>query len=66
MFSSLYAEVTEPEDALSVGDADGPDVALGPILEDVVDVAAVVDSDEEALGALDLNSNLEYCGTIGK
>ena len=65
MYSFLYAKVTEPKDALSVGDADGPDVALGPVLEDVVDVAAVVDGDEEPLGALDMNNKLDYCSTIG-
>ena len=53
--SSLYAEVTKPQDALPIGDTDGPDVALWPVLEDVVDVSAVMDSDEKSFRALNMN-----------
>ena len=37
------------KDSLSVGDDDGPDVGLRPVLEHVVHVPLVVDSDEQAL-----------------
>ena len=37
------------KDSLSVGDNDGPDVGLRPVLQHVVHVALVVDGDEQAL-----------------
>ena len=47
---AVDAEVAEAEDALAVGDDNGAHVVLGPVLQDLVDVALVVDGDEEALG----------------
>lgn len=43
-------EVTEAKDARAVGDDSDLDVLLAPVLEDSLDVACVVDRDEEALG----------------
>ena len=48
---AVDAEVAEAEDALAVGDDNGAHVVLGPVLQDLVDVALVVDGDEKALGA---------------
>ena len=46
---SLTAQVAETEDALAVGDDNGADVGDGPVVEDVADVALVLDGDVEAL-----------------
>jgi len=45
---SVGTEVTQAEDSLSVGDHNRPHVRLGPIAQQVVHVALVVDGDEEA------------------
>lgn len=45
---AVGAQVAEAEDALAVGDHNGPHVRLGPVAQDVVDVALVMDGDEEA------------------
>ena len=37
------------ENPLAVGDHDGPDVILRPVAQNVVDVALVVDRDEQTL-----------------
>ena len=56
----LHSQISQPQDPLPVRDDDGPDVALGPVLQDVVDVALVVDGDEEALkgGERSINGRL--------
>lgn len=48
---AVGAQVSQAEDALSVRDDDGADVLFRPIPEHAVDVALVVDGDEEAAGA---------------
>ena len=45
----LHAQISQTKDPFSVCDDDCADVVLGPVLEDVVHVAAVVDSDKQAL-----------------
>lgn len=44
---AVGAQVAEAEDALAVSDHNGPHITLGPVAQDVVDVAFIVDGDEE-------------------
>lgn len=55
---ALGSKVTEAEDALAVGDDDGSHVVLGPVFQHVVDVALVVDADEEATGPAEYQAEL--------
>ena len=41
--------VTKAKNPLAVSDTDGPDVVNGPVPQDVIDVACVLDRDEHAL-----------------
>lgn len=45
---ALSTQVTQAEYPLAVRDDDRPHVLLGPVLQDLVDVALVVDAYEEA------------------
>lgn len=47
---AVAAQVAETENSLAVRDHDRLDTRLGPVANDVVDVALVVDGDEQASG----------------
>jgi len=46
---SLGAQIAQTQNPLSVGDHDGSDVILWPVLQDVVDVAFIMDGNKQAL-----------------
>ena len=55
---ALGPQVPQAEDPLAVRHHDGPHVILRPVLEDIIDMALVVDGDEEALGTLERQTKL--------
>ena len=60
---SLDAQIAQAQNPLPVGDHDGPHVVLGPVLHDVVDVAFVVDGDEQTLGPPALSNEVNNVAT---